>query len=119
MAPAAPATGHHVSPCEKSRPQQLGRPRVAEEAEQFVIRMAEENATRGYRRLQGALANLSIIAQWIARQGAGNGWPVNTARIVRLSFLTTRDHSPQQLWLLAGDASDKLLLDRIAISGSR
>jgi transposase InsO family protein len=36
----------------------LGRPRVAEEVEQLVIRMAEENATWGYRRIQGALANL-------------------------------------------------------------
>jgi putative transposase len=36
----------------------LGRPRVAEEIEQLVIRMAEENATWGYRRIQGALANL-------------------------------------------------------------
>jgi transposase InsO family protein len=37
---------------------QLGRPRVAEEIEQLVLRMAEENATLGYRRIQGALANL-------------------------------------------------------------
>ena len=37
---------------------QLGRPRVAEEIEQLVVRMAEENLTWGYRRLQGALANL-------------------------------------------------------------
>src|SRR5215813_9410937 len=36
----------------------LGRPRVAEEIEQLVIHMAEENATWGYRRIQGALANL-------------------------------------------------------------
>src|SRR6266545_3767388 len=36
----------------------LGRPRVAEEVEQLVMRMAEENATWGYRRIQGALANL-------------------------------------------------------------
>jgi len=36
----------------------LGRPRVAEEIEQLVIRMAEENATWGYRRIQGALTNL-------------------------------------------------------------
>jgi putative transposase len=35
-----------------------GRPRVPEEVEQLVIRMAEENATWGYRRIQGALANL-------------------------------------------------------------
>jgi putative transposase len=38
--------------------QKLGRPRVAEEIEQLVVRMAEENATWGYRRMQGALANL-------------------------------------------------------------
>ena len=36
----------------------VGRPRVVEEIEQLVIRMAEENPTRGYRRIQGALANL-------------------------------------------------------------
>jgi len=40
----------------KRRP--LGRPRVAEEAEQLVMRMAEENPAWGYRRIQGALANL-------------------------------------------------------------
>src|SRR6266571_988119 len=37
---------------------QLGRPRVAEEVEQLVMRMAEENPTWGYRRIQGALGNL-------------------------------------------------------------
>ena len=36
----------------------LGRPRVVDEVEQLVIRMAAENATWGYRRIQGALANL-------------------------------------------------------------
>jgi hypothetical protein len=40
----------------------LGRPRIAEEVEQLVIRMAEENATWGYRRIQGALANLGFEA---------------------------------------------------------
>jgi putative transposase len=35
-----------------------GRPRVAEHIEQLVVRMAEENATWGYRRIQGALTNL-------------------------------------------------------------
>jgi putative transposase len=35
-----------------------GRPRVPEEVEQLVLRMAEENPTWGYRRIQGALANL-------------------------------------------------------------
>ena len=37
---------------------ELGRPRVSEEIEQLVIRMAAENRTWGYRRIQGALANL-------------------------------------------------------------
>jgi len=37
---------------------QLGRPCVPEEVEQLVMRMAEENPTWGYRRIQGALANL-------------------------------------------------------------
>ena len=35
---------------------ELGRPHVAEEIEQLVMRMAEENPSWGYRRLQGALA---------------------------------------------------------------
>ena len=37
---------------------QLGRPAVAEEVEQRTIQMAEENPSWGYRRIQGALANL-------------------------------------------------------------
>lgn len=41
--------------------QQLGRPRVAEEVEQLVMRMAAENPSWGYRRIQGALANLGHV----------------------------------------------------------
>jgi transposase InsO family protein len=37
---------------------QLGRPRVAEEIAQLVVRLAAENPTWGYRRIQGALANV-------------------------------------------------------------
>ena len=36
----------------------LGRPRVAVEIEQLVLRMATENPRWGYRRIQGALSNL-------------------------------------------------------------
>ena len=36
----------------------LGRPRVPDEVEQHVIRMANENPTWGYRRIQGVVANL-------------------------------------------------------------
>ena len=43
---------------ESQHRQRLGRPRVPEDVEQLVGRMAEENRTWGYRRLQGALANL-------------------------------------------------------------
>jgi transposase InsO family protein len=67
----------------------LGRPRVAEEVEQLVIRMAEENPTWGYRRIQGALANLGHVIDTITvrnvlrrhhmdpapqRRKAGMGW---------------------------------------------
>jgi transposase InsO family protein len=36
----------------------LGRPPVAEEIEQLTVQMAHENPSWGYRRIQGALANL-------------------------------------------------------------
>jgi hypothetical protein len=50
-----------------------GRPRVAEEIERLVVQMAGENATWGYRRIQGALANLrhsidAIIVRNILRR---------------------------------------------------
>src|SRR5919202_206519 len=38
--------------------QQHGRPRVTEEIEQLVVRMAEENPSWGYRRIQGAIMHL-------------------------------------------------------------
>jgi hypothetical protein len=41
-----------------SRKRGPGRPRTAEEIEKLVARLANENRTWGYRRIQGALANL-------------------------------------------------------------
>jgi transposase len=38
-----------------------GRPRAAAEVEALVVRMAEENRDWGYRRIQGALANLGHV----------------------------------------------------------
>ena len=38
--------------------QRMGRPRVAEEIERLVVRMANENPSWGYDRIVGALANL-------------------------------------------------------------
>ena len=55
-----------------------GRPRTAKEIERLVVRMANENRTWGYRRIQGALGNLGheigrgTIAEILARNGI---WP--------------------------------------------
>jgi len=38
--------------------QRVGRPRIAEEIERLVVRMAKENPSWGYDRIVGALANL-------------------------------------------------------------
>ena len=53
----------------------VGRPSTNEEVASLVVRMAEENRAWGYRRIQGALANLghdsarSTIAEILKRQG--------------------------------------------------
>jgi len=44
---------------------QLGRPRVAEEVEQLVMRMAAEHPSWGYRHIQGALANVGHVIDTI------------------------------------------------------
>src|SRR5919199_5842650 len=67
----------------------LGRPSVAAEIERLAVQMAEENPTWGYRRIQGALANLGHAIDKITvrnilrrhhmepapqRRKAGMGW---------------------------------------------
>jgi len=47
----------------------IGRPRVAKEIEDLVIRMARENRSWGYDRIQGALKNLGYT---ISDQTVGN-----------------------------------------------
>jgi len=52
-----------------SRQRGPGRPRVLEEIQRLVIRMATENRSWGYRRIQGALAN---VGHEVARGTIGN-----------------------------------------------
>jgi hypothetical protein len=46
---------------DRSKKRGPGRPRTAEEIEALVVRLAKENRTWGYRRIQGALANLEAV----------------------------------------------------------
>jgi putative transposase len=56
--------------CDGSQPRKaLGRPRIEQELEDLVVRMAQENRSWGYDRIVGALANLGYR---ISDQSVGN-----------------------------------------------
>jgi transposase len=60
-----PSPSSDMSP----RPKSVGRPRMAQEIEALVVRMARENRSWGYDRIVGALANLGYT---ISDQTVGN-----------------------------------------------
>ena len=80
--------------CDGSGKRRPGRPTTVREAETLVVRMAEENRTWGYRRIQGALANLgheiarSTIAAILERHGLEPAPDRHGRRIVAADFFT-------------------------------
>ena len=101
---------------------QLGRPRLAEEVEQLIVCMAEENPTLGYRCLHGALVNLGQRIDTITvrnilrrhhmnsaprRRKTGMSWPQlrtvawnpsSCRHGVRISTLIANDSGGGPLW---------------------
>ena len=78
VTPATLLTWHHKLIAEKydgSARRKPGRPVTKKDLPALVVRMAKENRDRGYRRIQGALANLghecarSTIANILRRHG--------------------------------------------------
>jgi len=79
-----------------------GRPRTAAEIAALVTRMAEENRSRGYRRIQGALANLGhllahntiadILKQHGIESARAQDWTAEAAS--RLRILHGEAHAP-------------------------
>jgi hypothetical protein len=59
-----------TQPCDSTQPRtSIGRPRIDQELEDLVVRMAQENRSWGYDRMVGALANLDYQ---ISDQTVGN-----------------------------------------------
>jgi hypothetical protein len=103
--------------------QKLGRPRVAEEIEQLVVRMAKENATWGYRRIQGALANLghdidAITVRNILRRHYMEPAPQRRkAGMSWAQFLKLHLGGPRGYGLLQGGGGDVARLRHVLLSG--
>src|SRR6267378_3459703 len=70
-----------------------GRPRTATEISNLVIRMAEENRSWGYRRIQGALANVGHV---VARTTIADILKRHWDQIVATDFFTV------ELWTCTG-----------------
>ena len=62
-----------------------GRPRIDEETERWVVRMAKENPTWGYDRIVGAMGASAINCWWDQGKDSGNsGLQPNFASTIQL-----------------------------------
>jgi hypothetical protein len=121
---------HEVSSLQR---QSVGRPRIAKELEDLVVRMARENRSWGYDRIVGALANLGYA---ISDQTVGNilkrhDLPPAPARKktltwqefirIHMDVLVAADFFSSALWTWLGFVISYVYsfshLDRCAISG--
>ena len=77
---------------EGSRRRGPGRPRVQDEIQPLVVRMATQDRDWGYRRLQGALANLSheVARSTIANLLREHGLEPVPRQLMRLQFQQVR-----------------------------
>jgi putative transposase len=91
---------------------QVGRPSVLQEIRRLTVRMARENPTWGYRRIQGALANLghraarSTIATMLRAEGIGpvperpTSW--RTFLAAHWSTIAAADFFTTEVWTVRG-----------------
>jgi hypothetical protein len=86
----------------------VGRPRIAEEIERLVVRMAKENPSWGYDRIVGALANLghrlsdqtvgnaSVAMAFLPRRSASKPFRGKTLSVVRKNYAQPRFATPTE-----------------------
>src|SRR4029453_9386831 len=94
-----------------------GRPTIAKEVEDLVVRMAQENRSWGYDRIVGALTNLGyrVSAQTVGNILKRHGIPPAPERkttttwkeFIRthMDVLVARAFFPPEVWALGGRAS--------------